>query len=90
MLEVRKLDGKVPEGPVAEKWDKHRFNMKLVNLLTKESLKNHCCRYWTRRSFCCPRPWESSVIMSMLSVLNSARRAHSIAAQGGINAAKNC
>jgi len=75
-----KLDSKIPSGPLAEKWDKHRFEMKLVNPANK-------------------RKYSAIVVGSGLAELgynvkcfcfqDSPRRAHSIGAQGGINAAKN-
>ena len=38
-MSVKKLDGKVPEGPIKEKWDNHKFNLKLVNPANKRKFK---------------------------------------------------
>ncbi len=83
------LNSKIPEGPLDKKWEKHKFDVKLVNPANKRKYSVTSCSCLTRRRFCCcvvERAWLPS---QMLLLQDSPRRAHSIAAQGGINAAKN-
>ena len=84
------LKSYVPDGPLEKKWDKHRFDMKLVNPANKRKYTRHC--RWARAWRAPRRPprWPNWATTSNASASRTApRRAHSIAAQGGINAAKN-
>src|SRR4028119_629465 len=83
------LDSKIPEGPLAEKWSKHKFNLKLVNPANKRKYT-----IIVVGSGLAGAAAAASLAALGSTVLNFCyqdrpRRAHSIAAQGGINAAKN-
>ena len=84
-----KLDAKIPTGPLAEKWDKHRFDLKLVNPANKR--KHTVIVVGTGLAGASAAASLGELGYNVLSFCyqDSARRAHSIAAQGGINAAKN-
>jgi succinate dehydrogenase / fumarate reductase, flavoprotein subunit len=83
------LDGKIPGGPLAEKWDKHRFDLKLVNPANKR--KHRVIVVGTGLAGASASATLAELGYNVLSFCfhDSPRRAHSIAAQGGINAAKN-
>jgi len=83
------LNSKVPEGPIKDKWDKHRFDMKLVNPANKRKhtiivVGSGLAGAAASASFA-----ELGYNVLCFCYQDSPRRAHSIAAQGGINAAKN-
>ncbi len=84
-----KLDAKIPSGPLAQKWDKHRFEMKLVNPANKR--KHHVIVVGSGLAGASAAATLSELgyKVSCFCFQDSPRRAHSIAAQGGINAAKN-
>jgi succinate dehydrogenase / fumarate reductase flavoprotein subunit len=84
-----KLDAKIPSGPLAQKWDKHRFEMKLVNPANKR--KHHVIVVGSGLAGASAAATLSELgyQVSCFCFQDSPRRAHSIAAQGGINAAKN-
>lgn len=84
-----KLDPKVPEGPIQEKWDKHRFNMKLVNPSNKRKFKVLIVGTGLAGASAAASMAELGYKVEAFTYHDSPRRAHSIAAQGGINAAKN-
>ena len=84
-----KLDPKVPEGPIQEKWDKHRFNMKLVNPSNKRKFKVLIVGTGLAGASAAASMAELGYNVEAFTYHDSPRRAHSIAAQGGINAAKN-
>ncbi len=84
-----KLDSKVPEGPIQEKWDKHRFNMKLVNPANKRKFKILVVGTGLAGASAAASLAELGYKVEAFTYHDSPRRAHSIAAQGGINAAKN-
>ncbi len=84
-----KLDPKVPEGPIQEKWDKHRFNMKLVNPSNKRKFKILIVGTGLAGASAAASMAELGYKVEAFTYHDSPRRAHSIAAQGGINAAKN-
>ena len=83
------LNAKVPEGPIEQKWDSHRFGMKLVNPANR--LKHHIIVVGTglAGSSAAASLAELGYRVTSLCYHESPRRAHSIAAQGGINAPKN-
>ncbi len=84
-----KLDAKIPEGPVAEKWDKHLFDMKLVNPANKRKFHVIVVGSGLAGGAAAASMSELGYNVSCFCFQDSPRRAHSIAAQGGINAAKN-
>ena len=84
-----KLDPKVPEGPIQEKWDKHRFDMKLVNPANKRKFKVLIVGTGLAGAAAAASMSELGYKVEAFTYHDSPRRAHSIAAQGGINAAKN-
>lgn len=83
------LDSKIPEGPLAEKWDKARFNYKLVNPANKRKYEVIIVGTGLAGAAAAATLGELGYNVKSFCIQDSARRAHSIAAQGGINAAKN-
>ena len=83
------LDGKCPSGPLAEKWDRHRLEMKLVNPANKRKFRIIVVGTGLAGSAAAATLGELGYNVDAFCYQDSARRAHSIAAQGGINAAKN-
>src|SRR4249919_2241102 len=84
-----KLDSKIPEGPLAEKWTKHKFNLKLVNPANKRKYDIIVVGTGLAGASAAASLAELGYSVKCFCFQDSARRAHSIAAQGGINAAKN-
>ena len=83
------LNSRVPEGPVDEIWDKHRFNMKLVNPANKRKFTVIVVGTGLAGGAAAASLGELGYNVKSFCFQDSPRRAHSIAAQGGINAAKN-
>lgn len=83
------LDSKIPEGPLAEKWDKHKFNVKLVNPANKRKYDVIVVGTGLAGASAAASLAELGYNVNAFTYHDSPRRAHSIAAQGGINAAKN-
>ncbi len=83
------LDGKCPSGPLAEKWTKHRQDMKLVNPSNKRKYKIIVVGTGLAGASAAATLGELGYNVESFCYQDSPRRAHSIAAQGGINAAKN-
>lgn len=83
------LDSKIPEGPLAEKWTKHKFNMKLVNPANKRKYEVIVVGTGLAGASAAASLAELGYNVKAFCFQDSPRRAHSIAAQGGINAAKN-
>ncbi|GHA54657.1 fumarate reductase/succinate dehydrogenase flavoprotein subunit [Pontibacter akesuensis] len=83
------LDSKIPEGPIAEKWDKHKFNVKLVNPANKRKYDIIVVGTGLAGASAAATFGELGYNVKAFCFQDSPRRAHSIAAQGGINAAKN-
>ncbi len=83
------LDGKVPSGPIEDRWDKHRFEMKLVNPANKRKYTVIVVGTGLAGGAAAATMAELGYNVKAFCYQDSARRAHSIAAQGGINAAKN-
>ena len=83
------LDAHVPAGPLAQKWDKHRFDMKLVNPANKRKFEVIVVGSGLAGASAAATMAELGYRVSCFCFQDSPRRAHSIAAQGGINAAKN-
>jgi succinate dehydrogenase / fumarate reductase flavoprotein subunit len=83
------LDAKVPAGPIAEKWDRHKFEMKLVNPANKRKYRIIVVGTGLAGASAAASLGELGYKVLNFCIQDSPRRAHSIAAQGGINAAKN-
>src|SRR5690348_11815945 len=83
------LDSKVPSGPVAQKWDKHKFDLKLVNPANKRKFDIIVVGSGLAGASAAASLAELGYLVKSFCFQDSPRRAHSIAAQGGINAAKN-
>ena len=84
-----KLESKIPEGPLAEKWTKHKFNLKLVNPANKRKYDVIVVGTGLAGASAAASLGELGYNVKAFCFQDSPRRAHSIAAQGGINAAKN-
>lgn len=89
MSDIKILDGKVPAGDIREKWDKHRFNMKLVNPANKRKYNIIVVGTGLAGASAASTLAELGYNVKNFCIQDSPRRAHSIAAQGGVNAAKN-
>ena len=83
------LDAKIPSGPLAQKWDKHRFDLKLVNPANKRKFDVIVVGSGLAGASAAATLGELGYKVKCFCFQDSPRRAHSIAAQGGINAAKN-
>jgi succinate dehydrogenase / fumarate reductase flavoprotein subunit len=83
------LDSKIPGGPIAEKWDRHRFEMKLVNPANRRKYTVIIVGTGLAGASAASSLGELGYNVLSFCISDSPRRAHSIAAQGGINAAKN-
>jgi succinate dehydrogenase / fumarate reductase, flavoprotein subunit len=84
-----KLDAKIPSGPIASKWDRHKFEMKLVNPANKRKYTIIVVGTGLAGASAAASLGELGYNVLNFCIQDSPRRAHSIAAQGGINAAKN-
>ncbi len=83
------LDAKIPGGPISEKWDRHRFDLKLVNPANKRKFTVIVVGTGLAGGSAAATLAELGYRVKSFCIQDSPRRAHSIAAQGGINAAKN-
>src|SRR3972149_4412815 len=83
------LDARIPSGPLREKWDRHRFEMKLVNPANRRKYTVLVVGTGLAGGGAAASLGELGYNVLAFTYNDSARRAHSIAAQGGINAAKN-
>ena len=84
-----RLDARIPSGPLAEKWNRHRFEMKLVNPANKRKNTIIIVGSGLAGGAAAATMAELGYNVKCFCFQDSPRRAHSIAAQGGINAAKN-
>jgi len=84
-----KLDSKIPAGPVNEKWDQHKNSIKLVNPANKRKFTVIVVGTGLAGASAAASLGELGYNVKAYFIHDSSRRAHSIAAQGGINAAKN-
>lgn len=78
-----KLDSKIPEGPVSEKWDKHKFKLKLVNPANKRKYTVIVVGTGLAGASASATLAELGYNVKTFCLHDSPRRAHSIAAQGG-------
>ena len=85
----RTLDSRVPSGPLAEKWDRHRFESRLVNPANRRKYTIIVVGTGLAGASAASSLGELGYNVLSFCIQDSPRRAHSIAAQGGINAAKN-
>ena len=83
------LNSRTPDGPIDKKWDKHRFDLKLVNPANKRKYKVIMVGSGLAGGAAAASLAELGYEVECYCYQDSPRRAHSIAAQGGINAAKN-
>jgi succinate dehydrogenase / fumarate reductase flavoprotein subunit len=86
---IGSLDARIPDGPIADKWDQHRFDVKLVNPANKRRYKVIVVGSGLAGASAAATLGELGYRVQLFTFHDSPRRAHSIAAQGGINAAKN-
>jgi len=84
-----RLDAKIPSGPIQEKWDLRRFDLKLVNPANKRKFEVIVVGAGLAGGSAAASLAELGYEVKNFCIQDSPRRAHSIAAQGGINAAKN-
>ncbi len=83
------LDSQIPSGPIAQKWDKHKFALKLVNPANRRKFDVIVVGSGLAGAAAAATLGEQGYSVKCFCFQDSPRRAHSIAAQGGINAAKN-
>src|SRR5213596_2512410 len=84
-----RLDAKIPPGPIEQKWDRHGFDMKLVSPANRRRYTVLVVGSGLAGAAAAASLGELGYKVECFSYHDSPRRAHSIAAQGGINAAKN-
>jgi len=83
------LDAKIPGGPLADKWDRHKFELKLVNPANKRKYNIIVVGTGLAGGSAAASLAELGYDVKSFCIQDTPRRAHSIAAQGGINASKN-
>lgn len=83
------LNSNIPSGPLAQKWDQHKFDLKLVNPANKRKFQVIVVGSGLAGASAAATLTELGYVVKCFCYQDSPRRAHSIAAQGGINAAKN-
>src|SRR5512135_2712815 len=83
------LNARIPSGPIQERWDRHRFELKLVNPANKRKYTVLVVGSGLAGGSAAASLSELGYNVKCFCFQDSPRRAHSIAAQGGINAAKN-
>src|ERR1017187_3219193 len=83
------LDSTIPAGPIAQKWDRHKFDLKLINPSNKRKFEVLVVGSGLAGASAAASLAELGYQVKCICFQDSPRRAHSIAAQGGINAAKN-
>ena len=83
------LDARIPAGPIHQRWDNHKFSMRLVNPANKRRFTIIVVGTGLAGASAAATLGELGYQVKAFTYHDSARRAHSIAAQGGINAAKN-
>ena len=88
-INAQPIDSKIPEGPIAEKWTNYKAHQKLVNPANKRKLDIIVVGTGLAGASAAATLGEMGFNVLNFCIQDSPRRAHSIAAQGGINAAKN-
>ena len=88
-MNAQPIDSKIPEGPIAEKWTNYKAHQKLVNPANKRKLDIIVVGTGLAGASAAATLGEMGFNVLNFCIQDSPRRAHSIAAQGGINAAKN-
>jgi len=83
------LDAKIPGGPLADKWDRHKFELKLINPANKRRFEIIVVGTGLAGGAAAASLAELGYNVKSFCIQDTPRRAHSIAAQGGINASKN-
>ena len=83
------LDAKIPDGPIQDKWDSHKFDVRLVNPANKLKYEILVIGTGLAGASAAATLGELGYNVTVITYHDSPRRAHSIAAQGGINATKN-
>jgi succinate dehydrogenase / fumarate reductase flavoprotein subunit len=83
------LDSKIPSGPLEKKWEKHKFESKLINPANRRKYEIIVVGSGLAGASAAASLGEMGYKVKCFCYQDSPRRAHSIAAQGGINAAKN-
>ena len=86
---MTQIDSRIPEGPLAEKWTNYKAHQKLVNPANKRKLDIIVVGTGLAGASAAASLGEMGFHVINFCIQDSPRRAHSIAAQGGINAAKN-
>ena len=86
---IGELDARIPAGPIAEKWSQHKFDVKLVNPANKRRFEVIVVGSGLAGAAAAATLGELGYRVKLFTFHDTPRRAHSIAAQGGINAAKN-
>ena len=86
---MAKLDSKIPKGPIAEKWTNYKAHQNLVNPANKRKIDVIVIGTGLAGGAAAASLGELGFNVKVFCIQDSPRRAHSIAAQGGINAAKN-
>ncbi|HQK17557.1 MAG TPA: fumarate reductase/succinate dehydrogenase flavoprotein subunit, partial [Polyangiaceae bacterium] len=86
---MTQLDAKIPGGPLEQKWERHQFELKLVNPANKRKFEVIVVGTGLAGASAAATLAELGYKVKCFGIHDSPRRAHSIAAQGGINAAKN-
>ena len=86
---IGEINSKIPEGPIADKWSSHKFDMKLVNPANKRKFEVIVVGTGLAGASAAATLGELGYKVKAFTYHDSPRRAHSIAAQGGINGAKN-
>lgn len=89
MFKIMELNSRIPEGPLTEKWTNYKANQKLVNPANKRKLDIIVIGTGLAGASAAASFGEMGFNVKVFCIQDSPRRAHSIAAQGGINAAKN-
>ena len=86
---MNKLNAKIPDGPLADKWDNHKAKLRLINPANRRKLDVIVVGTGLSGSSAASTLGELGYNVKVFCYQDSPRRAHSVAAQGGINAAKN-
>ena len=86
---MQKLDSKIPDGPIAEKWSRYKAGLQLVNPANKKKIEIIVVGTGLAGAGAASALGELGYNVKAFCFQDSPRRAHSVAAQGGINAAKN-